>query len=93
MNPEDNGVMCIVSYITQSSAKCAMAQEVLEDRSQASSSSEVTVKPDNSKNLLANNKSNPRKESISAEFLLDAESDIPVCEGRCQIWGSGLSKK
>ena len=78
MNPEDNGVMCIVGYVTQSSAKRAMAQEALEDRSQASSSPEVTVEPDNSESLLANNESNPRKESISAESSSDTESDIPV---------------
>ena len=55
-----------------------MAQKILENKSQASSSSEMTVKPDNSKSLLANNKSNPRKKSISAEFLSDTENDIPV---------------
>ena len=68
--------MCIVGYVTRSSAKRAMAQEALEDRSQASSSPEVTVEPDNSESLLANNESNPRKESISAESLSDAESNI-----------------
>ena len=71
-------MICIVGYVTQSFAKYAIAQKVLEDRSQASSSSEVTVEPDNSESLLINNKSNPRKESISAEFLSDAESDISV---------------
>ena len=50
--------------------------KTFEDRSQASSSLEVTVEPDNSKNLLANNKSNSRKESISAESLSDMEIDI-----------------
>ena len=51
-----------------------MSQEVLEDKSQAFSSPKVTVEPDNSESLLANNKSN----SISAEFSSDAESNIPV---------------
>ena len=78
MNPENNGVICIVGYVTQSSAKHVIVQKALEDRSQASSSPEVTVKPDNSESLLANNESNPRKESISAESLSDVESDIPV---------------
>ena len=78
INPEDNGMICIVDYITRSFAKCAMAQKALENRSQASSSPEVTIKPDNSESLLANNKSNPCKKSISAESLSDTESDIPV---------------
>ena len=55
-----------------------MAQKALEDRSQASSSYEVTVNPDNSKSLLANNKSNPYKKSINAKALSDTESDILV---------------
>ena len=67
-----------MSSVTQSSAKCTMAQKVLEDRNQAFSSLKVIVKSDNSKNLLANNKSNSYKEVISAEFLSDIESDIPM---------------
>ena len=80
-------MMCIVGYVIQSFAKRAMAQKALEDRSQASSSPEVTVEPDNSKSLLANNESNPRKESISAEFLSDTEDDIFV------IYSSEAMKK
>ena len=70
--------MYIVDYIIQSSAKCAMAQKALENKSQAFSSPEVTVEPNNFKSLLADNKSNPHKESISAEFLSDIKSDIPM---------------
>ena len=78
MNLEDNGVICIVGYITQSSTKRAMVQKVFEDKSQAFSSPKITIEPDNSESLLANNKSNPRKKSISTEFLSDTENDIPV---------------
>ena len=78
MNPENNRMTCIVGYVTQSSAKRAMAQKALENRSQVFSSPEVTVKPDNSESLLANNKSNSRKESINAEFSSDMKSDIPM---------------
>ena len=68
--------MCIVGYVTQFSAKRATAQEALEDKSQAFSSPKVTVKPDNSESLLANNESNPYRKSISAESLSDTESNI-----------------
>ena len=78
MNLEDNGIICIVNYITRSSAKRVIAQEALKDRSQAFSSLEMIVKPDSSESLLANNKSNLRKKSISAESSSNIESDIPV---------------
>ena len=78
MNLEDNKIMCIVSYITQSSTKCDIAQKALENRSQAFSSSEMTVKPGNSENLLANNNSNSHRKPISAKPLSDTESDISV---------------
>ena len=78
MNPKDNGVMCIVDYVTRSSAKYAIAQEAFENKSQAFASPEVTVEPDNSESLLANNESNPCKELISVKSLSDTESDIPV---------------
>ena len=69
---------CIVSYVTQSSAKRAMAQEALENSSQAFLSPKLTVKPDNSDSLLANNESNLCKKSISAESLSDTKSNISV---------------
>ena len=78
MNLENNGVMCIVGYIIWSSTKHAKAQKALDNRSQTLSNPEVTVKPDNSKSLLANNELNSCKKSISTEFLSDTESDIPV---------------
>ena len=71
-------MMCIVNYITQSSIKYAIAQEVLEDKNQAFSSPEVIIEPDNSKSLLTNNESNICKKSISAESLSNTESDIPI---------------
>ena len=74
-----------------------MAQEAFEDRSQASSSPKVTVEPDNSESLLANNESNSYKESISAESSSDTENNILViyctehngsdvmCNGGCLV--------
>ena len=67
-----------MGYVTQFSAKYAMAQKALKNKSQAFSSSEVIVKPDNSESLLANNKSNPRKELINVESSSNMESDLPV---------------
>lgn len=45
----------------QSFTKHIMAQEIFKKGDQAPSSPEITVKPDNSKNLLVNNKSNSHK--------------------------------
>ena len=78
MNSEDNGVIYTVSYVIQSSIKRAMVYKILEGRSQTFSSLKVIVKPDNSKNMLANNKSNSHKKAISTKFSLDMESNILI---------------
>lgn len=78
MSPEDNRMICIVNYIMQSFIKHIMAQEISKERGQALSSLKVTIKPNNSENTLANNKLNSHKQVISAKFLLDLESNIPV---------------
>ena len=80
-------MMCIVNYIIQFFTKHAMAQKVFEDRNWVFSSFKVTVKFDNSKSLLVNNKSNLHGELISAEFLSNTENNIPM------IYSSKMIKK
>ena len=68
MNPEDNRLIYIMDYIIQFSTKYAIAQKVLENRSQTFSSLEMTVKSDNSKSLFTNNKLNSYKKQSVLNF-------------------------